>query len=170
VHRTRPVIAPPPGRPPQTTTGRGIAPPAGSRLPRLLERTPWRRKISRPAPNRSRHTCRARGRRPPFGEFFTPDEGARDIAVEITVRGGDGAIEANPNDFGLQTTDGYFYGPAFVSRDITTADIPDLETIEVSPGTETTGLVIYAVPQEAELARLLWQPDNGRLLVVADLR
>lgn len=105
-----------------------------------------------------------------FDEYSGPDEGERYVAFTITVAGTDGSLEADPNDFGLQTVDGYFFSPAYVNRKLTTADIPDLDRIEVVPDTERTGTVIFAVAEDAELARLLWQPDSGRLFVVADLR
>jgi len=80
------------------------------------------------------------------------------------------AIEANAFDFGLQTADGFFYGDAYISHDISSGDTPDHETISVDPGDEVSGLVFYEVPVDAESARIMWQPDSGRLLVAADLR
>ena len=105
-----------------------------------------------------------------FSESFTIEEGTRYVGVEIAVAGTGEQIEANPSDFGLQTVDGFFYGYTFASRDITSASIPDLETITVAVDDEVSGLVFYQIPAAAEPARILWQPDSGRLLVVADLR
>jgi len=111
-----------------------------------------------------------------FSEFFEVEEGSRYVAVQITLAASEGAatadepFEARASDFGLQTVDGFFFTSTFASRDITSGDVPDLETIAIDPGDSVTGLVFYQIPAEAELARLLWQPDSGRLLVVADLR
>jgi len=105
-----------------------------------------------------------------FSEGFEPDDEIRTIGVEVSVTATSEPIEANAFDFGLQTIDGFFYGDTSISRDVSSGDTPDLETISVDPGDEVSGLLFYEVPAEAELARLLWQPDSGRLLVVADFR
>ncbi len=111
-----------------------------------------------------------------FSEFFDVDEGTRYVALEVAVSAAEAAaneenpVQANASDFGLQTTAGFFYRSTFASRDISSSDTPDLETITVDPGDDVTGLLFYQLPAGADLARLLWQPENGRLLLVADLR
>ena len=105
-----------------------------------------------------------------FADFFEVDEGTRYVGVEVSVEATQEQIEADPFDFGLQTVDGFFYGDTYVNREITSGSIRDLESITVDVDDVVSGLVFYQVPEDAELARILWQPDNGRLLVLADLR
>jgi hypothetical protein len=105
-----------------------------------------------------------------FSEGVTLDKGTRYVGVEISIAATGEQIKADPYDFGLQTTDGFFYGNTSVSRDITSASIRNLESITVDVDDQIDGLVFFQVPEKAQLGRILWQPDTGRLLVVADLR
>lgn len=104
-----------------------------------------------------------------FDEFFTPDEGTRYIAFEIGVRSTGDELEVNPYDFSLLTSDGFLYSTAFVSRE-DDATPPELEDTEVEEGDAISGLIFFSVPEDAELDRLVWQPETGRLLILADLR
>jgi hypothetical protein len=106
-----------------------------------------------------------------FGEYFDVDADSRYVAVEIEVESTGDELDVEPYDFGLQTVDGFYFGTAYVSRDPAAGDDrPELETTEVEEGDSISGLLFYQVPEEAELARLIWQADTGRLLVLADLR
>ena len=105
-----------------------------------------------------------------FSQFFTPEEDARYVAVEVEVRSTGDEVEVTPYGFRLQTADGFAYTPGFVSRPEGREDPPELESIEVEEGDETSGIIFYAVPEDAELVRILWQPESERLLVLADLR
>lgn len=105
-----------------------------------------------------------------FSECFDVDEGSRYVAVEVSIEATSEQIEANAFDFGLPTADGFFSSNAYVSRDVTSGDARDLDSITVDVDDVVSGLIFYQVPEEAELARLLWQPESGRLLLVADLR
>jgi hypothetical protein len=110
-----------------------------------------------------------------FSDTFEVEEGSRFVAVEVTISGSELAdnaetpLEAAASDFGLQTSDGFFYSPAYPSRQLSSADVPDLQTIAVDPGTEVTGLVFFQVPEDAEVARLFYTPESGRLILAADL-
>ncbi len=104
-----------------------------------------------------------------FSEFFTPDEGARYVAVELTIESTGDQADISSYDFGLQTMDGFFYSSTYASRDDDAKPV-DLEDGTVQEGDSLSGVVFYAIPEKADLARLLWQPESGRLLVVADLR
>ncbi|CAA9539865.1 MAG: hypothetical protein AVDCRST_MAG73-1808 [uncultured Thermomicrobiales bacterium] len=105
-----------------------------------------------------------------FEEFFNPKKGVRYLALEITVESTGGEVEADPFDFGIQTSDGFFLGGgAYVGRE-DGADPPEFETTEVEEGDTVTGVIFYEVPEDAELSRLFWQPETERLVLVADLR
>lgn len=105
-----------------------------------------------------------------FSEFFTPEEDARYIAVEFDVRSTGDEVEVQTYNFGLQTADGFFYNSAYVARPEGREEPAELENIEVEEGEQTSGILFFAVPEDAMLARLLWQPESGRLLLLADLR
>jgi len=105
-----------------------------------------------------------------FSEFFEVEEGSRFVGIEVSLEGTNAQIESSPSDFGLQTADGFFYSPTFVSRDVTSGDVPDLETITVDVDDVLFGLVFFQVPEDADLARIFWQPESGRLVLLADLR
>lgn len=106
-----------------------------------------------------------------FGEYFDVDADSRYVAIEVEVESTGDELDVEPYDFGLQTVDGFFFGDTFVSRDPGVGDDrPELETTEVEEGDSISGLLFFEVPEEAELARLIWQADTGRLLVLVDLR
>ena len=104
-----------------------------------------------------------------FSEFFTVDEGARYVAVELKIESTGDQVDISAYNFGLQTMDGFFYSPGYASRDDDAKPV-ELEDGTVQEGDTLSGVVFYAIPEKAELSRLLWQPEGGRLLVVADLR
>ena len=103
-----------------------------------------------------------------FDEFFTPDEGTRYVAVEIGVRSTGDELDVESFDFSLLTTDGFLYSTSFVSRE-DDAEPPELEDTEVEEGDAVSGVIFFSVPEDAELDRLMWQPDSGRLLILANL-
>jgi len=111
-----------------------------------------------------------------FVESFTVEDDIRYVAVEVTIAGSDDAanaetpLQANASDFDLQTVDGFLYSSTSASREVSSGDVPDLATIVVDPGTDVSGLVIFQVPAEAEIARLFYTPGSGRLILVAALR
>ena len=101
-----------------------------------------------------------------FDEFFTPEDDVSYIAVDIEVQSTGDELEVGEFDFGLHTADGFFYGTEFVSLPDDT-EVVEIETTEVEEGESLAGTLFFAVPEEAELSRLLWQPENGRILVIA---
>jgi hypothetical protein len=104
-----------------------------------------------------------------FSEYFRPEKDARYVAVEIAVESTGDQIDISAYNFGLQTMDGFFYSPTYASREDGARPV-DLENGTVQEGDNLSGVIFYAVPEKTELSRLLWQPESGRLLVVADLR
>ncbi len=104
-----------------------------------------------------------------FSEFFTQEEDARYFAVEVAVESTGDELDVEPFDVGLQTEDGFFISSTFVSQP-EGDELPELESTEVEEGDDVSGVLFYAMPEDAELARILWQPEIGHLLVLADLR
>jgi hypothetical protein len=104
-----------------------------------------------------------------FAETFTPDEGVRYVAAEITVRSSADGLDVNPADFALHTADGFLSFGTFVLRPAD-ATPPAVERTVLDAGAGVTGLLFFEVPADAAPIRLVWQPDSDRLLVLADLR
>jgi hypothetical protein len=104
-----------------------------------------------------------------FDENFTPDEGVRYVAAEITVRSTGDGLDVNPADFALHTADGFLSFGTFVLRP-NDATPPTMERTVLDAGASVSGLVFFEVPADAAPTRLVWQPDRDRLLVLADLR
>ncbi len=91
-----------------------------------------------------------------FSQFFTPEEDARYVAVEVEARSTSDKVEVEPYSFRLQTANGFAYTPGYVGRPEGGEDPPELESIEVEEGDESSGVVFCAVPEDAELTRILW--------------
>lgn len=104
-----------------------------------------------------------------FSEFFTPDEGVRYVGLEVDVRSTGDDIEVSPFDFSLWTSDGFLTRSAFVSRPEGREDPAELESIELEEGETATGIVFFAVPENATIRAVVWQPEFDRLLLLADL-
>lgn len=104
-----------------------------------------------------------------FRESFPVEDGTRYLGVEVAIAATGMELEADPSDFSLQTVDGFLVNQTSASRDVTSGDVRDLERITVDIDDEVSGLVFFQIGADQEPGRLLWEPDNGRLLVVANL-
>ena len=104
-----------------------------------------------------------------FDEFFTPEEGARYVAVEVTIENldeDDDTFTADPYPFQLTDANGFVYTYTFVSRD-DDAEPEDLESVDLEPGDSTTGLIFFAVPEDAELGTLYFitSLEDGQVII-----
>jgi len=105
-----------------------------------------------------------------FAEFFTPEEDARYVAIEVTVENldqDDDVFAVDPYPFQLTDEDGFVYTYTFVSRE-DDAEPAELESTEIEPGDSTSGLLFYAVPEDVDLDTLYYN-SNEQLLQLADL-
>jgi len=102
-----------------------------------------------------------------FDEFFNPEEDVRYVAVELSVESTGDDVEVQSYDFSLHTADGFLFSRAFVSRP-DAAQPAELEDTDLEEGESVEGAVFFAVPEEAELNALFWQPESGRLIQLAD--
>jgi hypothetical protein len=105
-----------------------------------------------------------------FGEFFTPEDDVRYVAVELTIENtdpDDDAFEVQSYSFQITDASGFVYTNAYVVRD-EDAEPADLENADIEPGEETNGLVVFAVPEDADLG-ILYYNTSDRILPLADL-
>lgn len=104
-----------------------------------------------------------------YAEGYEPAADARYVLLTVVFENvGPGPFETRPDQITVQDTDGFIWSSASVERgeDVTT---PDLRSVEMGPGDRVSGVVAFQVPDGAELARVLFQPESSRLLVLADV-
>jgi hypothetical protein len=107
-----------------------------------------------------------------YDESFAPDRGNRFVAVHITIENtGSKTLEYNSFDFLAQDDQGFLFGDAFIVRDdqVEQKD-PALESGEIDAGDSVTGFLAFQVPNDANLVRLYFAPESGRLITLADVR
>lgn len=103
-------------------------------------------------------------------EGYEPAADARYVLLTVAYENvGPGPFETRPDQITVQDTDGFIWSSATVERgdDVT---IPPLRSVEMAPGDRVSGVIGFQVPAEAELARVLFQPESSRLLVLADVQ
>lgn len=109
----------------------------------------------------------------PFADFadgYAPAADARYVLLVVAYENvGPGPFETRPEQITVQDTDGFIWSSATVERgeDVT---IPPLRSVEMAPGDRVSGVIGFQVPVEADLARVLFQPESSRLLVLADVQ
>jgi hypothetical protein len=108
----------------------------------------------------------------PFTEHhpdYPPDPGTRYIMITIAfAASSDQTFEADSYDLLVRDTDGYLWGRGSVTLPAETP-IPELTAQSLAPGDRTSGVVGFVVPADAVIDELLYQPESGRLIVLADL-
>lgn len=103
-------------------------------------------------------------------EGVQPQEGNRFVLLTMVYENlGNRPFETRPDQIVLQDADGYLRRSTTIQRgeDVT---MPDLDWITMAPGDRISGVVGFEVPEDAELARVFYQPEPSRLLVLADLQ
>lgn len=106
-----------------------------------------------------------------FSEFSTPERGFRYVALVVTVENiGEDTVEVTDFDFFIRDEQGFIYGTTFASIDeeSESAEIGEFETTEVAAGDSYTGIMVFGVPNEAEIVDAFYAP-SGRLITVATL-
>ena len=68
----------------------------------------------------------------------------------------------------LQDANGYLWNYASVPRG-TDVLIPDLQGQTLAPGSKISGVVGFQVAVDSEIANIVFQPETGRLILVASL-
>ena len=104
-----------------------------------------------------------------FPEGRDPQEGARYVLVTVTMENtGAAPLEVRPGSLLIHDSNGYLRSNSTVPRG-TDIVIPDLQGQQLAPGSRISGVVGFQVPLNADVAEIMLQPENGRLIVLAEL-
>jgi hypothetical protein len=106
-----------------------------------------------------------------YEEFSTPDRGFRYVALVVTIENtGEDMVEVTDFDFFVRDEQGFIYGTGYVSvlEESESAEVGVFETTEVAAGESYTGIMVFGVPNEAEIVDAFYAP-SGRLITVATL-
>lgn len=106
-----------------------------------------------------------------YEEFSTPDRGFRYVALVVTIENiGEDTVEVTDFDFFVRDEQGFIYGTGYVSvlEDSESAEVGVFETTEVAAGDSYSGIMVFGVPNEAEIVDAFYAP-SGRLITVATL-
>lgn len=106
-----------------------------------------------------------------FSEFSTPERGFRYVALVVTVENiGEDAVEVTDFDFFIRDEQGFIYGTTFanIDEESESAEIGEFESTDVAAGDSYTGIMVFGVPNEAEIVDAFYAP-SGRLITVATL-
>ena len=108
----------------------------------------------------------------PFAEFdpaSPPEAGSRYVLLTVAFENTGGQpLEADPNDLLLRGVNGSLWTPTTVPRPDDVA-IPELQNQQMAPGNRVSGVVGFVVPEEVELDQVFYQPESGRLILLADI-
>lgn len=111
----------------------------------------------------------------------TPDDDERYALLALVVENtGEEDLPLDPATFLLRDDDGFLYGADPDLQDALQAAAATPEATaaaaetpfadgDLAPGEERAGLIGFAIREDAELAQVLFVPETGRLLILADL-
>jgi hypothetical protein len=100
-----------------------------------------------------------------------PEKGLKFVGVTVTFENtGEEAFTPIPGSVFLGTTDGIFWAPeASIERSADATDeTPDLTDDVIDPGDSATGFVGFQIPDDREIAFVMYLPDTSRLLRIYD--
>lgn len=101
----------------------------------------------------------------PPQRYLQPEAGFRWIAVDVTIQNtGNAPLSYNPFYAKLKTADNREYNATLSAAE------PGLQSGEQAPGETTRGWITFAIPVDAQLATLSYDPAFGRNRVQFDLR
>jgi hypothetical protein len=106
-----------------------------------------------------------------YEEFSTPDRGFRYVALVVEIENiGEDTTEVTDFDFFVRDEQGFIYGTGYVSvlEDSESGEIGVFETTEVAADDSYTGIMVFGVPNEADIVDAFYAP-SGRLITVATL-
>lgn len=108
----------------------------------------------------------------PFEQYnpdYPPEPGNRVVAVTVAFDADAGdRFEVTPWAVVLQDSDGFIWnqGSVLFADDML---IPELTSQMLAPGSRITGVVGFVLPDGAEPARVIYQPESSRLITLAEL-
>jgi hypothetical protein len=108
----------------------------------------------------------------PFTDFdpaYPPEEGGRYVAVNVAFDADAGnRFEISPYMIVLQDDAGFLWNQASMPLP-DDALIPELSSQTLGPGSRVTSVVGFVVPEGSEPARVLYQPESSRLILLLNL-
>jgi hypothetical protein len=108
----------------------------------------------------------------PFTDFdpaYPPEAGGRFVVVYAAFDADAGErFDIEPWSIVLQDEDGYLWDQASVSLP-EDALIPELSNQTLAPGSRITGIVGFVLPEGSVPARVFYQPESTRLVLLADV-
>jgi hypothetical protein len=103
-----------------------------------------------------------------FDPTSPPPEGTRYVMLSTVFEAAeDQALWADPAGIVLQDTNGYLLSPTGIRRPPENV-VPDLQAQTLAPGDRVSGYVGYVVPTGSQIANVLWSPEAGRLVTLAN--
>jgi hypothetical protein len=109
----------------------------------------------------------------PFTEYlpdYPPEAGTRFVGLDVAFENvGSAPYEADPYDVMLRDADGMIYTNSFINRP-EDAVMPLLEAQTMAPGNRISGFASFIVPADAQITEVLYWPESGRNIVLADLQ
>jgi hypothetical protein len=119
-----------------------------------------------------RGTVTVRALQDPYTAFEPtrpPAEGTRYVLATVVFQAAiDQQLGFDPWQIMLQDTDGYLVRPTGVPRPATDV-VPDLQGQVLAPDDRSSGYVGYDIAADRQIAAIVWSPEGGRLMTIADL-
>jgi hypothetical protein len=104
-----------------------------------------------------------------FDPNYPAEPGVRYVTLIVTYQAAlDQPFDAQPYEIMLQSDDGRLWDSVYVPRPADST-IPDLQPQQLAPDNRISGVIAYAVPEDAVLQRVVYQPSFDRLLDLAEL-
>lgn len=98
-----------------------------------------------------------------------PAEGTRYVLATVVFQAAiDQQLAFDPYQIVLQDKNGFLIRPSGVPRPAEDV-VPDLQGQTLAPDDRSSGYVGYNVPADTEISAILWSPENGRLVKLADI-
>jgi hypothetical protein len=104
-----------------------------------------------------------------FPEGYEPEAGTRYVVVSLSFEAtGEGSFDADPNDLVVRDADGFLWSTASVNRG-SEPDMPDAQSQTLASGNKISGAIGFIVPADTPLTQIYYQPESGRLILLAEL-
>jgi hypothetical protein len=104
-----------------------------------------------------------------FPEGYEPAADTRYVVVSLSFDAtGEGSFDADPNDLVVRDADGFLWSTASVNRG-SEPDMPDAQSQTLASGNKISGAIGFIVPADTPLAQIYYQPESGRLILLAEL-
>jgi hypothetical protein len=108
----------------------------------------------------------------PFEEFVEgrdPQAGTRYVLLEVTIENtGNVGLDISPGSFVVHDADGYLWTYSGLPRE-PDVPVPDLASQQLAPGSRVSGVVGFVLPEDVEIAAIVYQPISSRLITLYEV-